>query len=423
MDDTLLRCDHVGKKFCRDLKLSLWYGLKDTLKSLPFVPQRATYENENPALRKGEFWANYDVNFEVRRGECLGLIGRNGAGKTTLLKMINGLLKPDRGQIELRGRVGALIALGAGFNPVLTGRENIYVNGAILGMSKEQIKDKLDYIVQFAEIEHAIDSPVRNYSSGMHVRLGFSIAANLIEPDVLILDEVLSVGDAGFKIKSFNRVSELMRKAAVILVTHSMQEVSRACNKVAFLRDGAIVHYGNDVGTGIEKYLDLFGNEAQSAEFSEKAQVSDIKINEQTKFPVSLEHGEDYEVSLSVKTNLDVAEYFLMIQITDKNLRIVAQYYSNNMGSSQCFRGGGTNRISIKFTKNDFTNGEYNLTVFVIDPRDSPNRQEQLAVYRNCASIKVRGLEMFIYAPFLLKANSLECTSQNETPTAGTGNL
>ena len=134
------------------------------------------------------------MSFELRRGDCLGLIGRNGAGKTTLLKMLNGLIKPDRGRIEMRGRVGALIALGAGFNPILTGRENIYVNGSVLGLSRREIEEKLDDIIDFAEIGKFIDAPVQSYSSGMQVRLGFAIATAL-RTDILLLDEVLSVGE------------------------------------------------------------------------------------------------------------------------------------------------------------------------------------------------------------------------------------
>ena len=172
--------------------------------------QHATVNPQlSPPLRDGEFWAVNDVSFELRRGECLGLIGHNGAGKTTLLKMLNGLIKPDAGSITIRGRVGALIALGAGFNPILTGRENIYINGSVLGLSKKEIDGKIDEIIDFAEIGEFIDSPVQNYSSGMSVRLGFSIASSL-SPDVLILDEVLAVGDIGFVIKCLNRVRQLL---------------------------------------------------------------------------------------------------------------------------------------------------------------------------------------------------------------------
>src|SRR5436309_15013626 len=184
--DVLIRAEGVCKKFCVDLKKSLWYGVQDTVKDL------FGSANSTASLRPHEFWALNDISFEVRRGECLGLIGHNGAGKTTLLKMLSGLIKPDGGRIEMRGKVGALIALGAGFNPILTGRENIYVNATILGLKKREIDEKLEEIIDFADIGDFIDTPVQSYSSGMQVRLGFAIAT-AIEPEVLLLDEVLAV--------------------------------------------------------------------------------------------------------------------------------------------------------------------------------------------------------------------------------------
>jgi lipopolysaccharide transport system ATP-binding protein len=259
-DEVLVRVDGVSKKFCRSLKKSLWYGVCDIAGEL--LPGRkrqrvagsdllvaseegrvvgkelrVTSENQSasgPAtsypplvtsptgeasLRDGEFWAVKDVSFELRRGECLGLIGHNGAGKTTLLKMLNGLIKPDRGTITMRGRVGALIALGAGFNPILTGRENIYINGSVLGLTKKeperrgcaeegcrrrarrasrvgrtanQIDQKIDEIIDFAEIREFIDTPVQSYSSGMTVRLGFAVATKLAFGFLVVNEVVLA---------------------------------------------------------------------------------------------------------------------------------------------------------------------------------------------------------------------------------------
>src|SRR5690606_10301069 len=170
-----------------------------------------------------------DVSFKLRRGECIGLIGHNGAGKSSLLKVLNGLYAPDKGQIVMRGKVGALIELGAGFNLILSGRENIYNNAAVLGFSKKEVDQKIQSIIDFSEIEDFIDMPVQNYSSGMKVRLGFAVAAHL-EPDILIIDEVLAVGDLGFVLKCFKKIDELLPKTAVIFVSHNMPMVSRICN-------------------------------------------------------------------------------------------------------------------------------------------------------------------------------------------------
>ncbi len=184
-------------------------------------------------------------SFEVKRGECLGLIGHNGAGKTTLLKMLNGLIKPDTGSIEMHGKVGALIALGAGFNPILTGRENIYVNGSILGLHKKEIEGKLDEIIEFAELEAAIDAPVRTYSSGMQVRLGFAIAAVIIKPKILLLDEVLAVGDFKFRAKCLSRVNELKQSGtSLILVSHIAQQIIQNTDKCLYLHNGRVQALG-----------------------------------------------------------------------------------------------------------------------------------------------------------------------------------
>lgn len=248
MSETLIKVDGASKKFCRNLKKSLWYGLQDLGREVT-----ARRHGGNGQLRPDEFWALRDVGFELKRGECLGLLGRNGAGKTTLLRMLNGLIKPDAGRIEVRGRVGALIALGAGFNPILTGRENIYVNGAVLGLSRREIDAKVDEIVDFAELAEFIDMPVQSYSSGMAVRLGFSIATS-VQPDVLLLDEVLAVGDAGFRQKCYMRLSELMSRAAVIFVTHSMDYVGQICTNVLHLQGGHAKRY-HDVMEGVNAYL------------------------------------------------------------------------------------------------------------------------------------------------------------------------
>src|SRR5210317_1944929 len=170
-DKVLIRVENVSKKFCRTLKRSLWYAVKDIAGEL------FGRNNSESRLRPGEFWAVDNASFELKRGDCLGLIGPNGAGKSTLLKMLNGLIKPDKGRITMRGRVGALIELGAGFNPILTGRENIYVNAAVLGIPKQEVDKKLDAIIEFAEIDDFINTPVQSYSSGMKVRLGFAVAA------------------------------------------------------------------------------------------------------------------------------------------------------------------------------------------------------------------------------------------------------
>ena len=260
--DLLVSVDGVSKRFCRSLKRSLWYGMQDIVgELLPSSRRRSSAASGKIGLREGEFWASKDISFELRRGECLGLIGHNGAGKTTLLRMINGLIVPDSGLIQVRGRVGALIALGAGFNPILSGRENIYVYGAVLGLTKREIDERIDEIIAFSELEEFIDSPVQSYSSGMAVRLGFAVATAM-DPDVLILDEVLAVGDVAFVIKSLNRVRQMAARAAVILVSHNMQSIASFCNRVILLEHGRVALDTRAIGEAVDQYGQMVKNTA-----------------------------------------------------------------------------------------------------------------------------------------------------------------
>lgn len=259
----LIKAEHVSKKFCRSLKRSLWYGIQDVAHSLnPWSreQQQAELEQKTTAsdLRRDEFWALQDINFEVHRGECLGLIGHNGAGKSTLLKILNGLIRPDHGRITMRGRVAALIELNAGFNNLLTGRENIYSQAALLGFSRNEISQKFDEIVAFSEMEQFLDMPVQNYSSGMKVKLGFAVSTQL-EPDILLIDEVLAVGDLGFRYKCLNRIGELLKKSAVIFVSHSMTQVIRVSTQIMMLNQGRVHYDGRNVTAGLESYYALFG--------------------------------------------------------------------------------------------------------------------------------------------------------------------
>jgi lipopolysaccharide transport system ATP-binding protein len=247
MLDRLVLVDRVSKKFCRSLRRSLWYGVRDLGSELVGSTASRT------VLRRDEFWALRDVSLELCRGETLGLIGHNGAGKTTLLRLLGGLIRPDEGRIEVRGRMQSLVALGAGFNPVLTGRENVYVNAAVLGMSTREIDAKFEEIVEFSGIGEFIDAPVQSYSSGMVVRLGFSVAAHL-EPDVLLVDEVLAVGDLAFRTKCQRRIQHLRGSGvAIILVSHNLHTISHVCSRAVVLGNGRVQYEGSP-----EKAIDVY---------------------------------------------------------------------------------------------------------------------------------------------------------------------
>lgn len=253
--DTVIKVENVSKKYCKSLKRSMLYGVMDIGKNILGL------SSKSDQLRRDEFWALKDISFEVKRGETLGIIGPNGSGKTTLLKLLNGIFWPDKGKIMIKGRVGALIELGAGFHPMLTGKENIYINGAILGMTRKEIDKKYDEIVDFAGIGEFINIPVKYYSSGMFVRLGFAIAVHS-EPDILLIDEILSVGDLGFQKKCFERIAELRKKRVTILfVSHAIRQVQRFCSSSMFIRKGSIEAIGDTTQTVNSYYSESLMNE------------------------------------------------------------------------------------------------------------------------------------------------------------------
>lgn len=238
-DETVIKVEHLSKKYCKELRHTMLYGVQDIARNAIGLP------SNSGRIRNGEFWALEDISFEVKMGETLGIIGSNGSGKTTLLKLLNGILMPDKGRIEIRGKVGALIEIGAGFHPMLTGRENIYVNGTILGMSKKEIDKKFDDIVDFAGIGAFIDAPVKHYSSGMYVRLGFAIAVHC-EPDILVIDEVLAVGDMEFQIKCFKKIDEFKNNNKnLIIVSHDMRVIKKICDRTILLNNGVLKYNGS----------------------------------------------------------------------------------------------------------------------------------------------------------------------------------
>jgi lipopolysaccharide transport system ATP-binding protein len=261
--DVVIRAEGVGKKYLigHRAERERYVALRDVLargarglwrKSADLARGRALVAGDSTE----EFWALRDVSFEVRRGEVLGIIGRNGAGKSTLLKILSRITEPSAGRVTIDGRVASLLEVGTGFHPELTGRENIYLNGAILGMSRAEIRRKFDAIVAFAEIEKFLDTPVKHYSSGMYVRLAFAVAAHL-EPEILVVDEVLAVGDAEFQKKCLGKMSEVAGGGRTVLfVSHNMAAVQRLCSKAMALDGGTILAAGN-VARTVQNYLTL----------------------------------------------------------------------------------------------------------------------------------------------------------------------
>src|SRR5579864_5138093 len=229
----VIQAEGLGKRYRRGVRIEagLRHALEEFARSPLSILRRAPRET---------FWALKDLSLEVREGEVLGLIGRNGAGKTTLLKILSRITQPTEGWAEIRGRVRSLLEVGTGFHPELTGRENTYLSGSILGMSKREIDRKFDEIVAFAEIEKFIETPVKHYSSGMYVRLAFAVAAHL-EPEILLVDEVLAVGDINFQKKCLGKMGEVAKGGrTVVLVSHQLNQIRRLCQQVAWVDGGTI---------------------------------------------------------------------------------------------------------------------------------------------------------------------------------------
>ena len=264
MSDIVIVAENLSKRYLvghQSAQRERYTALRDVIgrearnfarKAVDFVRGRQIVQGDEVE----EFWALKDVSFEVKRGEVLGIIGRNGAGKSTLLKILSRITEPDRGRAILRGRVASLLEVGTGFHPELTGRENIFLNGAILGMTRAEVARKFDEIVAFAEVERFLDTPVKRYSSGMYVRIAFAVAAHL-EPEILIVDEVLAVGDAEFQKKCLGKMQDVASKQGrtILFVSHNMNAVERLCRRVICLEHGCVIGTFDTAREGIMSYL------------------------------------------------------------------------------------------------------------------------------------------------------------------------
>jgi len=248
MSEFAIRATEVSKRYTIGERQG-YKSLRESLMKFVTNPR-----GEGLQKNQGAIWALRDVSFEVRRGEIIGIIGRNGAGKSTLLKIISRITEPTRGEIRVRGRLASLLEVGTGFHPELTGRENIFLSGAILGMTRSEMKERFDQIVEFAEVDQFLDTPIKRYSSGMYLRLAFSVAAHL-EPEVLVLDEILAVGDAAFQKKCLGRMGNVANQGRTVLfVSHNLAAVRSMCTRVLVIDRGELVFQG-PVAEGIEYYL------------------------------------------------------------------------------------------------------------------------------------------------------------------------
>jgi len=318
-----------------------------------------------------EFWALKDINFEINQGDKVGIIGRNGAGKSTLLKILSRITEPTSGKIHINGRIASLLEVGTGFHPELTGRENIYLNGAILGMSRREIKNKFDEIVAFSEVEKFLDTPVKRYSSGMYVRLAFAVAAYL-ESEILVVDEVLAVGDAEFQKKCLGKMDELSKGGRTILfVSHNLGAIKKLCNKGIVLKEGRVFYHG-EIENAIEKYTDNSSSiniqvMKNKGDLSNKNQFvaiynADNSYNNKTEFM----HNE--EINIVMELFLPAWKETLEISMSpyDKDLRRI---FTMDIPLKEYYHGDPFFRIAVKIPGEFLTVGNYSWIMCINDPQ------------------------------------------------------
>jgi ABC-type polysaccharide/polyol phosphate transport system ATPase subunit len=304
-----LRVENVSKRFARG---EMHDSLRDFIPSL--FARLAGRARASSTARK-EFWALQDVSFELKRGEAFGIIGANGAGKSTVLKLITGIMQPTTGRIELNGRLSALIEVGAGFHPDLTGRENIYLNGTILGMRRAEIDRKFDAIVEFSGLADFIDTPVKRYSTGMYARLGFSVAAH-VDPDILIVDEVLSVGDIVFQNRCLEKMNEIIRSGAtVIFVSHNLRAIAELCPRSILLEHGKVTATGPSQQV-LRSYLESSGQEGRRAE-SKDLIITSVKVRGSHSEGVAFNSGEKVWVDVKVECARESEPFSVVLYVND----------------------------------------------------------------------------------------------------------
>ena len=366
---TTVSVRNVSKRF------RLYHDAYSSLKERVVHFGRRSYE---------DFWALHDVSIDIDEGSTVGLIGANGSGKSTLLKCMTGILRPDSGEVAIRGRVAALLELGAGFQPELTGRENVYLNGAILGLSGRELAGKFDEIVAFAELEQFIDAQVRSYSSGMVARLGFAVAVN-VDPDVLIIDEVLAVGDESFQRKSFDRITQFRNDGkTIVFVSHNAEQVRQLCDHAAVLDHGRIVVSGTPsdairdyrehlltqtpYGEPIELPFGVPSITMQERHRSREIEIVNVRIDYPKPESGHLVSGESVVLTVDLDSKVSTDDVSFGLAISDEESRII-------FGTNTKFLGKvthldpGRGRAIFRFTSVPLVAGSYRLT-FAVTSRD-----------------------------------------------------
>jgi lipopolysaccharide transport system ATP-binding protein len=375
MSDVVIQARGVGKRYTLNPERKRYKTLRESMAGAVLDRFRG---NSHLGNEDRSFWALKDVNFEIQRGEIVGIIGRNGAGKSTLLKILSRITDPTEGEIDIEGRLGSLLEVGTGFHPELTGRENTFLSGAILGMSRSEIVRKFDEIVDFAEINKFIDTPVKHYSSGMYVRLAFAVAAHL-EPEILLVDEVLAVGDVQFQKKCLGKMKEVRADGRTILfVSHNVNAVSSLCHSAMVLGNGRLLHFSDDVQKALHLYLspaiaihtvDLSHHPGRT---SSGAVFEEIAINDEENGPSHcLLPGANITIQLKVRPSGRITGPKVTIGVTNpRGERVFA--IGTHIGGTEIPSIEGPSTIHARFVVPPLVPGEYSLDVGFYDRTGTP---------------------------------------------------
>jgi len=364
----------ISKKYRIGLKQP-YYSLRDAIVRVITKPFQILWKQKTSGLKQDEFWALKDISFDIQAGESVGIIGRNGAGKSTLLKILSRITPPTEGEITLRGRVASLLEVGTGFNPELTGRENIYLNGAILGMKQWEIKKHFNSIVEFAEIEKFLDTPVKRYSSGMYMRLAFAVAAHLT-PEILIVDEVLAVGDTAFQKKCIGKMDEVAKSGRTVLfVSHNMGAIRQLCSKVVVLERGKKIYEG-PVEKGIAKYLASVEQKKHTSllsvqrtgDFTLDAKIAGVSIESGgKKDPQDIDSSRPMTISVEIHTTRPT-DAGVCLYVKDENQRTVLYLVSGYVQKQIFHLKKGKTVITCVIPRTNLTSGRYSIDAGLLYP-------------------------------------------------------
>jgi lipopolysaccharide transport system ATP-binding protein len=371
MTDVAIRCEGLAKQY-RIGERESYKALRDVITDAvasPFRRFRSALRHSSSGSARAEkpnIWALNDVSFEIKRGEVVGIIGRNGAGKSTLLKILSRITDPTHGHADIWGRVGSLLEVGTGFHPELTGRDNIFLNGAILGMRRAEVTRKFDEIVAFAEVEKFIDTPVKRYSSGMYVRLAFAVAAHM-ETEILLVDEVLAVGDAQFQKKCFEKFRQISTGGrAILFVSHNMSAMRAVCQNGIVLDRGGVVTLG-EVNEVVDRYLSQLNQEAATTERTETASfiVEEVLITS-SDGPV-IKTFDDVEIRVRATAKTDIVDPGMYVGVlTMENQRVTALDF-RDLHTTSPMRAGEEIEIGFRVSELPILPGSYELEVYMKD--------------------------------------------------------